>query len=267
MDLGLREKTALISGGDSGIGLATAQVLADEGVRVVLADVDQRMLDKAVASLGADEGKALAFAADPTSPDDVAALARHVEEAVGGIDILVHSAGITGATGQFHEIDDDGWNEVLDVNLMGPVRLTRALLPLMRGRGWGRIVFIASEDAVQTYPDEIPYCATKAGLLALSKGLSKTYASEGILVNAVSPAFIATPMTDAMMEQRAEERGVTFDQAVESFLKEERPGIELNRRGEADEVAAMIALLCSDRASFVNGSNWRVDGGSVQAMT
>lgn len=126
--------------------------------------------------------------------------------------------------------------------------------------------FLASEDATQPYPDEIPYCSAKAGVLALSKGLSKTYASEGLLVNAVSPAFIATPMTDAMMDKRAEERGSDREEAIRSFLDEERPGIELKRRGQAEEVANVVAFLCSDLASFVNGSNYRVDAGSVQTI-
>lgn len=263
MDLGIRGRTALISGGDSGIGLATARLLQDEGVTVVLTDLDQDSLEAAAKELG--EG-AHAFAADVTDPASVGRLVEQVQGAVGDVDILVNSAGITGATGAFHEIDDDGWDETLAVNLMGAVRLTRAFLPAMRVNGWGRIVFLASEDAVQPYADEIPYCAAKAGLLAVSKGLSKQYATEGILVNAVSPAFIATPMTDAMMENRAEERGETFDEAVESFLEEERPHIEVKRRGEADEVAPVIALLCSELASFVNGANWRVDGGSVASI-
>lgn len=265
MDLGIRRRTALISGSDSGIGLATARLLLEEGARVILTDLDQGKLDEALRSLGAGEDRARAFAADLTDPEAVERLAEQAAS-VGEIDILIHSAGITGATGHFHEIDDAGWQETLDVNLMAPVRLTRAILPGMRERGWGRIVFIASEDAVQPYPDEIPYCSAKAGLLALSKGLSKTYAKEGILVNAVSPAFIATPMTDAMMEQRAEQNGTSFEEAIESFLDEERPGIQLKRRGEAGEVASVIAMLCSERASFVNGSNWRVDGGSVMTI-
>ncbi len=263
MDLGISGRTALISGGDSGIGLATARLLHDEGATVVLTDLDQGKLDAAVQELG---GNAHAFAADVTDPVSVGRLVHQVQDAVGDVHILVNSAGITGATGAFHEIDDAGWEETLAVNLMGAVRLTRAFLPAMRVNRWGRIVFIASEDAVQPYPDEIPYCAAKAGLLAVSKGMSKQYAKEGILVNAVSPAFIATPMTDAMMEQRADELGVSFDVAIEGFLEEERPHIELQRRGEADEVAPVIAMLCSERASFVVGANWRVDGGSVASI-
>jgi NAD(P)-dependent dehydrogenase (short-subunit alcohol dehydrogenase family) len=189
-----------------------------------------------------------------------------VRDAVGDIDILVQSAGITGAQGKFHEIDDDGWASTIDVDLLGPVRLVRRFLPSLRTGGWGRLVFLASEDAVQPYDDELPYCAAKAGILALAKGLSRSYATEGLLVNAVSPAFIHTPMTDAMMDKRAEELGVDRDDAITSFLEEERPYLELGRRGEPDEVAAVIAFLCSDLASFVNGSNYRVDAGSVATI-
>src|SRR5699024_3513344 len=132
--------------------------------------------------------------------------------------------------------------------------------------GWGRLVFVSSEDAVQPYDDELPYCAAKAGVLSLARGLSRSYAGEGLLVNTVSPAIIATPMTDDMMDKLAEQRGTSRYEAIQMFLKEERPFMELGRRGEAEEVAAVIAFLCSDRASFVNGSNYRVDAGSVATI-
>ncbi|MDQ4044277.1 MAG: SDR family oxidoreductase [Chloroflexota bacterium] len=266
MDLGIKGRKALVTGGDSGIGLATARLLLEEGTTVVITDLDQNKLDAATHQLPARNGQLHAIAADITDPESVMSLQRQVQDAVGDIDILVQSAGITGAQGDFHEIDDAGWMRTIETDLLGPVRLVRAFLPSLRKGGWGRVVFLASEDAEQTYPEEIPYCAAKAGILALSKGLSKTYASEGLLVNAVSPAFIATPMTDAMMEKRAGERGTDREEAIESFLREKRPGIELQRRGEADEVAAVVVFLCSDRASFVNGSNWRVDAGSVSTI-
>ncbi|MEQ4548017.1 SDR family NAD(P)-dependent oxidoreductase, partial [Nocardioides kribbensis] len=192
--------------------------------------------------------------------------AASVTDLVGDLDILVQSAGITGAQGLFHEIDDEGWTTTLTVDLLAPIRLTRAFLPGLRRGGWGRIVYLASEDAVQPYDDELPYCAAKAGVLAFAKGLSRTYAGEGLLVNCVSPAFIKTPMTDAMMEKRSKEIGSSVDEAIESFLDEERPYMELGRRGLPEEVASVVAFLCSDRASFVNGSNYRVDSGSVATI-
>ncbi|MAP63979.1 MAG: ketoacyl reductase [Microbacterium sp.] len=266
MDLEITGKKALITGGDSGIGWETARLLLAEGATVVISDKDQEALDEAAAALDAPDGALFAFAADITDTTDLAELHRKTSAAVGAIDILVQSAGITGAQGLFHEIDDEGWTRTLDVDLLGPVRLIREFLPDLRTGGWGRLILLASEDAVQPYDDELPYCAAKAGILALTKGLSRSYAREGLLVNAVSPAFIRTPMTDAMMDKRSAELGVTFGEAISSFLDQERPFMELKRRGEATEVAAVIAFLCSAQASFVNGSNYRVDSGSVATI-
>lgn len=264
--MGIDGRAALVTGADSGIGWHTAKLLLAEGVRVVVSDKDQSSLDEAAAKLGAAEGQLFAFAADVTDTEAVENLAVRTQQAVGDIDILVQSSGVTGAQGLFHEIDEEGWRSTLDIDLMGPVRLLRAFLPALRRGGWGRIVLLTSEDAVQPYDDELPYCSAKAGVLALAKGLSRSYASEGLLVNAVSPAFIHTPMTDAMMDKRAEEKGTDRDGAIETFLDEERPYMELGRRGEPEEVASVITFLCSDRASFVNGSNYRVDAGSVATI-
>lgn len=266
MNLGIAGKKALITGGDSGIGFETAKLLLAEGVTVVLTDRDPQKLEESAARLDAPAGRLHAFAADITDVASVAELHHKTTDAVGAVDILVQSAGITGAQGLFHEIDDEGWTSTIETDLLGPVRVVREFLPDLRSGGWGRLVLLASEDAVQPYDDELPYCAAKAGILALAKGLSRSYASEGLLVNAVSPAFIHTPMTDAMMQKRSKERGESFDEAIASFLDQERPYMELGRRGEPEEVAAVIAFLCSARASFVNGSNYRVDSGSVATI-
>ncbi len=266
MDLGIEGRVALVTGADSGIGWHTARQLLAEGATVVITDLDEDKLSKAQADLNAPSGKLFAFPADVTSPDSVENLAARTAAAVGDIDILVQSAGIHGAGGLFHEIDDEGRARTIETDLLGQVRVTRAFLPGLRRGGWGRIVFLASEDGQQPYIDELPYCASKAGVLALAKGLSKTYGSEGILVNAVSPAFIHTPMTDEMMNKRADEMGTNRDEAIATFLDEQRPGIEVKRRGEPDEVASVIVFLCSERASFVNGSNYRVDAGSVATI-
>ncbi|GIG29655.1 SDR family NAD(P)-dependent oxidoreductase [Cellulomonas marina] len=266
MDLGIDGRVALVTGADSGIGLHTAALLLDEGARVVLTDVDAERLEKAAATLDAPADRVLTVAADLTEAGSAERVVAAATERFGAVDVLVHAAGITGAQGLFHEIDEDGWRQTLETDLFAAVRAVRAVIDGMRARGWGRVVLVASEDAVQPYPDELPYCVAKAGVLALVKGLSKTYASEGVLVNAVSPAFIETPMTDAMMDERADENGTSVDEAIRSFLAEERPGMELGRRGRPEEVAAVIGFLVSERASFVNGSNYRVDAGSVQTI-
>ena len=251
MDLGIANKTAVVTGADSGMGFQTARMLLEEGARVLIADQYSEQIEAAAAKLGS-HGEVHGALVDVTDLKSVEAMRDEAIGKLGHVDLLVHAAGITGATGMFHEIGDDGWHSTLETLLMGTVRVARAFIPGMVERGAGRIILFGSEDALQPYPDELPYCAAKAGILNLAKGLSKTYAEKGVLVNAVSPAYIATPMTDAMMEKRARENGTSFDEAIESFLKEERPTLELKRRGEAEEVAAVCVFLCSKHASFIN---------------
>ncbi len=262
MDLGIGHRIALVSGADSGMGKETARLLLEAGVRVAITDRADGTLDAAVDELSS-LGEVIGVTGDVTKPDDVRAIWASVRDRLGDPDIYVNAAGVTGATGDFLDVDDAGWLQTLDINLMGAVRMCREAIPAMRRGGWGRIVLFASEDAVQPYVDELAYCASKAGILSLAKGLSKAYGGDNVLVNTVSPAFIATPMTDKMMRKRADERGEPFEAAIDSFLAEERPGMVLKRRGRAEEVAAAVAFLCSERASFINGAGLRVDSGSV----
>jgi len=265
MDLGIKGKVAVVTGGDSGIGRATAKLLANEGVKVALLDKTTEQL-KATMEEVQTVGEAYAVKADLRNLQEIKAAKEAVVKQFGTVDILVNCAGITGATGDFMKISDEDWHEALEVDLMAAVRVCRTFIPLMRESGWGRVVLVASEDAAQPYTDEMPYCAAKAGVLNFAKNLSKAYAKDGVLVNSVAPAFIATPMTDAMMEKRSNERNASFNEAIATFLQEKRPHLELQRRGKAQEVAAVITFLCSQQSSFVVGANYRVDGGSVATM-
>ncbi|WP_254461227.1 SDR family NAD(P)-dependent oxidoreductase [Xanthomonas sacchari] len=265
MDLGINHRIALISGADSGMGKETARQLLQAGVRVAITDRVDGTLEEALSELSG-LGEVIAVAGDVRRANDVAQIWAQVRAQLGDPDIYVNAAGVTGATGDFLDVSDAGWLETLDINLMGAVRMCREAIPAMRRNRWGRIVLFASEDAVQPYVDELAYCASKAGILSLAKGLAKAYGGDNVLVNTVSPAFIHTPMTDAMMHKRAKEKGTTFDEAVSSFLDEERPGMVLKRRGRPEEVAAAVAFLCSERASFINGAGIRVDSGSVQTI-
>ena len=239
--------------------------LAAEGAKVLMTDMDEERLEDALTRVEKEvEGAEVhSVVADLTNLDDVSSLLTRADK-LGGAFALAHLAGTRGAAGDFLELSDEDWLETLNVDLMSAVRVCRAFIPGMLGRGSGRIVLTASENAIQPYAEETPYNAAKAGIINLTKGLSKAYGKNGVHVNVVSPAYVKTPMTDKMMEQRAQKRDESVDEAVESFLEEERPGINFDRRGKPQEVANVIAFLCSDLATYVDGANYRVDGGAVQ---
>ena len=264
MDLGIEGRSAVITGAAGAIGRETARLLLEDGAHVLLTDVDEGELKQAVDALGGKSNRVRFAVADLT---DKAGADRVRDATDWDIDILVHAAGVTGAKGDpLRDIGEEDWEEAWQTDFMSGVRMAKAFIPPMLERGWGRAVFVTSENATQPYSDEVVYNAAKAAVLTFTKGMAQVYAPRGVLVNAVAPAFIATDMTDEMMKKRAEEQGVSFDEAVASFLEEERPHLALGRRGRPEEVAAVIAFLCSERASFVVGSNWRVDGGSVLAI-
>ncbi|MGB3144215.1 MAG: SDR family oxidoreductase [Maribacter sp.] len=269
MDLKIKGKTALITGGDSGLGIETAKFLVREGVNVVLSDKKNgKELKSAVKQVEKDceqGAKVLGIAADISKNKEVLALADTIEKEFGGAHIIFHSAGARGAAGDFLELTDDDWMKTIEVDLMGAVRIARAFVPHMQKLKWGRMIMVASENAFQPYEEESPYNACKAAVINLSKCLSRSYSKEDILFNCISPAYIETPMTDAMMEELAKERDCTIEEAVEWFVKNKRPHIAMERRGKPEEVASVVAFLCSQHASYVNGSNIRIDGGAVES--
>ena len=264
MDLQIKGRAAVVTGAAGGIGVATARALLDDGARVLLTDLDEDQLRQSVQKLGGESDRLRSAVADLSDQ----AGADKLRDAVDwDIDILVHTAGVTGAKGDpLEDIAEDDWLEAYQIDFLSAVRVSKTFIPGMIERGWGRAVFVTSENVAQPYSEEMVYNAAKAALLTLVKGMGQRYAPEGVLVNAVAPAFIATDMTDGMMEKRAEKKDVSKEEAIESFLDEKRPHLVLDRRGRSEEVAAVIAFLCSERASFVVGSNYRVDGGSVASI-
>ena len=260
MDFGLKGKTALVTGGASGIGRATGAAFCAEGAQVILVDNRADAVRSAASDLG--EG-ARGLHCDLRDREQLEGLAATVEERIENPDILVCAAGVTGAKGHPLELSDGDWQEAWESDFLSVVRTMRAFIPPMAARGWGRAVVLSSENAAQPYWEEAVYNTAKAAVSNLVKGLSRCYARQGVLVNAVAPAFIETPTTDTMMNRKAEAEGRSRDEAIGEFLETERPHLALDRRGRPEEVAAVIAFLCSQQASFVNGANWRVDGGSV----
>lgn len=269
MDLGIQGKIALVTGAATGIGKETARQLLEEGAVVVLNDFQRDRLEKTTEELKENDeftGKVFSYTADISDLEALKDMHQYIKKEVGTIDILVQNAGISGEQGLFHELEDEDFLKTLETDFMGPVRLIREFLPDLRKNGWGRIVLLSTENAVQPYEEELPYNSAKAALHSFGKGLSSTYAEEGLLVNLVSPAFIETDMTDALIEQEMKESGKSKEEVIDMFLNEKKPFMSIKRRGKVEEAAAVIVFLCSDKASFVNGSNYRVDGGSVATI-
>lgn len=266
MDLALEDKVALVTGGSKGIGKGIAQALARNGCDLSVCARHSEELKQTAQTLEAHGVRVLPVVTDLTNEDERQRFVDKTIDTFGRVDILVNNAGTIGNPGPLEQVPVQEWRELFELNLFAVVALTQKIIPYMQEQGWGRVINISSENGEQPYPDMIHYSASKGALNNFSKALSKQYADDGVLVNTVSPAFIETPLVDAMMEQAAEEKGVTQEKAVQQFLENNRPHIELKRVGTIEEVGALVAFLASQKASFINGANYRVDGGSVAAM-
>lgn len=269
MDLGLAGKAALVTGGSKGIGRGIAEALISEGCRVAICAREENDLERSAAALDRQAGagaRAIGLRSDLTREADRRALVDDVLREFGAIDILVNNAAIVGEARTIDGATVDEWRNTFELNLFAAVHLTQLVLPGMLQRGWGRIINISSENGTQPQPDMIAYSASKGALDNFSKALSRQYAPEGILVNTVSPAFIRTPAVESAMAHAASVSGTSKDEAIRRFLAERRPSLVLARPGRIEEVGPLVALLASDKASFINGANLRVDGGSVASV-
>ena len=241
----LKNRTAIVTGAARGIGLATAQKLLAAGAAVALWDVDAAALDKAVASLKR-RGSIFTAAVDVTSETSVAAAVDALARDAGRIDILVNNAGVTGGNAPLWQLEPAVWRQVVEVNLIGPYLVCRAVVPHMVAAGYGRIVNIASIAGKDGNPNASHYSASKAGLIGLTKSLAKELATTGVLVNCVTPAAAKTEL---------------FAQMTQAHIDYMLSKIPMNRFVAVDEIAAMVAWLASEECSFSTGAVFDISGG------
>jgi len=263
MDLQLEGKTALVTGSTAGIGLAIATLLAKEGAAVIVNGRTPKRVEQAVSQIlkGAPAAKASGVDADVSSAEGVAKLVAAVPE----VDILVNNAGIFEPKA-FADIPDEDWLRFFQANVMSGVRLSRFYFPKMLKRNWGRIVFISSESALQTPAEMVHYGMTKTAQLAISRGLAELTAGTGVTVNSVLPGPTASEGVKTFVDQLATAKGTSAKEFEKEFFTSARGTSLLKRFEQPEEIANMVAFVCSPLASATNGAALRVDGGVVRSI-
>lgn len=257
MDLGLKEKVAIVTGGTQGIGRATALTLAREGAAVAIAARGQERLDRTAAEIRAAGGRVAAIKADVSQAADCERVVAEAVKAFGRLDILINNAG-TSATGEFAAASDAVWQADFDLKLFAAIRLARLAIPHMKRQGGGRIVNLTNIGAKQPRAKSMPTTVTRAAGLAFTKALSKELAPDNILVNTVCIGLVRAGQHEA----RAARQGVDLEQLYAAMGKD----IPLGRVGRAEEVANVIAFLASEAASFVSGTSVNLDGGASAVL-
>lgn len=260
MDLKLINKRALITGSTAGIGYATAKILAEEGVEIILNGRKGSGVEEAMKRLRAEvpTAKISGFAADFAKVAEVDSLIGKLPE----IDILINNVGIYSIS-SFYEMEDEEWSRHFEVNVMSGVRLSRALLPKMLKRNWGRIIFISSECATLVPEDLIAYSMTKTALLSISRGLAQLCKGTEVTVNSVLPGSTLTEGAEDFLEDLAKQEGISVAEAEANFFTNVRTSSLLARFAKVEEVASTISYLCSPLAIATNGASIKVDGGST----
>jgi 3-oxoacyl-[acyl-carrier protein] reductase len=264
MDLGLRDRTCIVTGASGGIGRATAAALAAEGASLLLTGRREEALLESAAGCREAGSRAETLAIDITAADAGERLLERCLDQFGQIDVVVNNAG-TSAVRALEELTDEEWRDQWELHVMAPMRLMRAAAPVMAERGWGRIVNVSSSSGKRPSGTNMAYSVTKAAVLSLSRAFADEYASRGVLVNAVTPGPIADELWLApggMADQAAAARGVSRDEVLEATAGR----VPIGRMGTSDEIAAGIVFLCSEQASYVTGAAWSLDGGTVPVI-
>jgi NAD(P)-dependent dehydrogenase (short-subunit alcohol dehydrogenase family) len=263
VDLNLKGKVALVTGSTEGIGFATAKILGQEGAHVYVNGRSQEKIKAAIDQLKREKtiGEARPAPFDLSNEKGVEDLLKTIPT----IDILVNNLGIYEVK-PFDEISDEDWLRFFEINVLSGIRLSRHYFPLMKEKNWGRIVFISSESGVNTPAEMIHYGVTKTAELAVARGLAELTAGTGITVNSVLPGPTYSRGVIEFVKQIAQLKEITPRQVEEEYFKTVRPGSLLQRFATPDEVAALVAFICSERAAAINGAALRVEGGLLHSI-
>jgi NAD(P)-dependent dehydrogenase (short-subunit alcohol dehydrogenase family) len=263
MDLGLKDKVAVITAGSRGIGLAVARGLAREGVHLALCARNEARLVETAREIKTQYGvEAIGTRADVSKAGDIARFVAEIEKSFGGADILINNAG-TGSNETITEAPDEKWQYYWDIHVMAAVRLSKGLVPSMRKRGGGVIINNASICAKQPLGHEPIYNVTKAALMMLSKCLSNEVIRDNIRVNCVNPGLILTPGWKGTAERRTEGKDITWEEYLDQVARESTP---IGRFASPEELADFFVFLSSPRASYCVGSTYYVDGGWLNVV-
>ena len=265
MELGLSGRACVVTGASRGIGRATARLLCEEGAAVLLVARGPDDLGSAAEHCREAGGAAETLALDVTAPDAGERMVAACREQFGGLDVLVNNAGVA-RWRDLDDVPDADWYAAFELNVMAPLRAMRAAIPTMAERGWGRVVNVSSSAAKRPSARMPEYSVAKAAQLSLSRLYADRSAADGVLVNAVCPGPAKSEMwmqPGGLLDQSAELGGAESREQALAEVSSKRP---VGRLAEVEEIAAAIVFLCSERASYVSGSAWSVDGGSVQVI-
>jgi 3-oxoacyl-[acyl-carrier protein] reductase len=262
MELGLKGKVALVTASSKGIGLGTAKVLAREEMKVVISSRNRDELMKARDALAAETGaEVLAIPADMTVREDLEKLVEEAAKKFGGVDVLVYNAGPP-KTGTFADLTYPDWEEATKLLLLSAVTMTRAAVPYMKGRGWGRLIYVTSFTLRQPVENLVLSNTVRLAIAGLSKSLSKELGPSGITSNIVIQGYIRTDRAMHLIEQRASSAGTSVDDAYREMAK----SIPLGRYGEPEEVGSLVAFIASEKGAYLNGAAFTIDGGYVASI-